>query len=97
MKIIEGYNGAVKEYGKQVADKMIQNGIPKNFLLAACRFHAGTRNRKTQNMRATATFYSSSSGCRIKHVQTAIKIKRKRIQNTPSQTSFECFIKHTTL
>ena len=39
MNLVEGYNIAVKEYGKQVADMMRQNGIPKNFIRAACRFY----------------------------------------------------------
>lgn len=39
MKIFEGYNMAEKEYGQEVAEIMKQNGIPKNFIQAACRFH----------------------------------------------------------
>lgn len=38
MKIIEGYNDAVIKYGKQTAETLKQNGIPKNFIDAACRF-----------------------------------------------------------
>ena len=40
MKINEGYNLAVKKYGKQIADQMYCDGIPKSFIDTACRFYA---------------------------------------------------------
>lgn len=39
MKINEGYNLAVKKYGKQIADQMYRAGIPKSFIDTACRFY----------------------------------------------------------
>jgi hypothetical protein len=39
MKINEGYNLAVKKYSKEIADKISNAGIPKNFIDAAYRFY----------------------------------------------------------
>ena len=39
MKINEGYNLAVKKYGKQIVDQIYRDGIPKSFIDTACRFY----------------------------------------------------------
>lgn len=39
MKINEGYNLAVKKYGKQIVDQIYRAGIPESFIDTACRFY----------------------------------------------------------
>ena len=39
MILDEGYNLAVKKYGKQIADQIYRAGIPKTFVDTACRFY----------------------------------------------------------
>ena len=39
MKIVEGYNNAVNNYGYQLPNLMYKSGIGKNYIDAACKFY----------------------------------------------------------
>lgn len=39
MKIYEGYNLAIRKYGTEIADQMVDAGMPKSFIDTACRFY----------------------------------------------------------
>lgn len=39
MKIVEGYNNAIKNYGYQLPNLMYKSGIGKNYIDAACKFY----------------------------------------------------------
>ena len=39
MKIFENYNTAKQKYGEELANNILSNGIPNEYVYTACRFY----------------------------------------------------------
>ena len=39
MKIFENYNTAKQKYGEELANSVLSNGIPKEYVYTACRYY----------------------------------------------------------